>query len=166
MYINPFKILVDRAERPAYAFKNFYSDKTSPGKGQKMWIPCQHVVLQHGDYTIEGHKGGVAVERKTVNDFVQSLTSRHKWFRDKTAKMNDEVEAPFIVVEGTIEKIAKHCKSVDVYLTISRTMISWTYRFPNVHWFLLADRRSAEVCTFRLMERWWKIKTGEVDALP
>lgn len=157
MYLNPFEILVDRSERPAWTFANIYSDRTSEGKGMPIVVPISRMVLEHGDYTIAYHSDGIVVERKTVADFIASLTSRHKWFSQKVDAMSQAVAHPCIVAEGTMGQMAAACKASDQLKTIQRTIISWKFRYPKVHWFMMDGRRPAEICTFRLLERYWKL---------
>ena len=44
--------------------------------------------------------------------------------------------------------------------TVYRSVIAWQQRYPSIHWWFCADRRLAEVTTFRILERWW-LKHGE-----
>lgn len=39
--------------------------------------------------------------------------------------------------------------------TVWRSVLAWQQRYPAVHWHLLPGRRMAEVCVYRMLERWW-----------
>lgn len=63
----PFSILIDTREQERTAY-NFPEE-----------IPTERTKLEEGDYTIKGFEGLVAVERKTLDDFAQSIMEERFW---------------------------------------------------------------------------------------
>lgn len=155
MTVCRFSIIVSREERPAYEFKNIISDKTSYGKGSPFYIQTTRRVMSCGDYAIEGWDHRCVVERKTVPDFLQSAVGRHEWFDGCLKRMATTREIAAVIVEGTLATCYKQCRK-NLNKPLFRSVLSWTHRYPNVHWFFMENRRDAELATFRFLEMWYR----------
>ncbi len=151
-----FEIAVDRRERLAYTFEGIVSDKTSYGAGDRFSVATKRKQLHYGDYSIVGYSNLITVERKTVLDFIQSASTRHDWFDGKMARMND-LQYAAVVVEGTMRRCIQASKKPGLGKTLFRSVLAWNFRYQNVHWYFMDDRRDAEICTFRFLERYWKL---------
>jgi hypothetical protein len=159
MYLNPFTVVCARGE--LYRFTRIASDITGPGKGAMMQIPIVHSVLPVGDYTIFGHETRVIVERKDPKDLIQSLLSRREGFEERVEKMS-QFKYAAIVVEGTLPAVIRK-SNITSKKSIFRTYLAWSMRFQNIHWYFMEDFRDGEICTFRFLERYWKISMGICD---
>ena len=73
--------------------------------------PIERTALPAGDYSILGMETRVAVERKELNDYVQSVIHQRDRFRRELARLQ-AYDAAIIVVEGSLGDIfAKHYQS-------------------------------------------------------
>ena len=63
--------------------------------------------LPVGDYSLEGHENTVAVERKTLDDFVNSVIHHRDRFFRELRRLKDYVLG-CIVVEGNLSDILHH----------------------------------------------------------
>lgn len=65
-----------------------------------LWNNCESKKLDFGDYSLEGHEDLFSIERKSLPDLLQTLTSSHKRFK---AEMLRASKARYfaIVVDGT-----------------------------------------------------------------
>lgn len=109
------------------------------------------------DYSIETLTDHVAIERKSVSDLYSTIGGRRYEFECEVARLN---LLPFaaVVVEGDWNKILLDppASSQMAPKTIGRTILSWSIRYPRVHWFTCSDRRHAELTTFQLLRQFWK----------
>jgi len=63
--------------------------------------------LPAGDYSLEGYEGAMAIERKSLEDFVASaITHRERFGRELRALA--EYDLGCIVVEGSLEDVLSH----------------------------------------------------------
>jgi ERCC4-type nuclease len=77
------KIVIDTREKEGYAFST----------------PSIHKKLDAGDYSIEGLESCISVERKSMEDFVQTVINGKKRFHKELKKLQ-KYEAACIVVEA------------------------------------------------------------------
>jgi len=127
-----FKIIVDTREQEPYSF-----DASN--------IEVIRRALPAGDYSVEGHERSVAVERKTLEDFVFTVIRARKRFT-KELKLLSGYETACIVVEAEFRDLlcgryrcGAHPKSL-LGLLLS---IVVDFRIPV---FFCSDRQSA--CQF------------------
>lgn len=87
-------IIIDTREKPraAYGFPGYST------KRQK---------LRAGDYSVAGLEGCLSVERKTLDDFVQTVIRGWERFTKELAILAD-YKYRVIIIEGTLEDIVKH----------------------------------------------------------
>jgi ERCC4-type nuclease len=92
-----FRIIVDTREKAAYTF------------------PCQtlHKKLHAGDYSIEGFEQRVAVERKSLADFANTVIHDFERFAAELDKLAG-MEAASIVVEADLDAVLRgqHAESL------------------------------------------------------
>jgi ERCC4-type nuclease len=145
-----FVILADSNEvghGTAYTFEDIYDVE----RGEKHHIPIDVVKfnLPMGDYCISRKQNAAVVERKTEQDFYACLTSQRVHFEEQVSKMNSSnILFPFIVVEQDLSRMDSRLQK-----NAFRTYISWCMKYPRVHWVFMPNRRAAEICTFRILEK-------------
>ncbi len=149
----PFTVIVDTREQQPYTFAGL---RTNADQGNKLIrVPIVREALGVGDYGIRD-MDAVVVERKSKADLYQSVVRREN-FIGRLDRMSEQCTFAAIVVE---------CEWADMLLNppprsqfapkaLARTIITWSMRYPIVHWFFLPDRESAESFTFRVLERFW-----------
>lgn len=149
-----FTIQVDSREQSPYLFDNMTNDDGSP-----LWVWRNEVGLKSGDYSIKDMEDQIAVERKSHIDFLGSITKGRDRLMREFERLQ-ELERAAIVVECDWNELLRvgHSRSQVTPKTIQRTIVSWTQRFPNVHWFLCMDKRHAEITTFQYLNQFWKLK--------
>jgi DNA excision repair protein ERCC-4 len=84
-------IVVDTREQEPYAF--------DPER-----VIATRKALPAGDYSIEGHEDSVAVERKTLEDFVSTVIRSRKRFKKELQRLSG-YEFACIVVEADLDDI-------------------------------------------------------------
>lgn len=84
-------IVIDSREQEAYAF-----DPRLAGAVRR--------ALQAGDYSVGGLEDQVAVERKTLDDFVSTVIHRRRRFREELRKLS-HYRAACVVVEGELSDV-------------------------------------------------------------
>ena len=86
------KIIVDSREKHPWSFENSVTKK-----------------LEFGDYSIEGYEKNIAIERKTLDDFVGSVIQNWERFKEEIkglSKINNSSSSfARIVIEGSIDDI-------------------------------------------------------------
>ena len=84
-------IVIDTREQLPYSF--------NPGR-------VVHRALPAGDYSVEGYETAIAVERKSIDDFVQSVIRDRERFKRELAKLCDYTHACIVVEAGLPEMLA------------------------------------------------------------
>lgn len=158
----PFTILVDQQEKMAWPFQGMLAE-------ERHWIVNKKSVhLKTGDYSIEGYKDLVTIERKSTSDFLGSITNGRARFGREHERMADIVEAggfACVVVEGDLAAICDEVDDPDCgrkynSLSVIGTTACWPQRYW-VPWFFGGDRRRAEMLAFRILFEWWHRHTSE-----
>lgn len=115
--------------------------------------------LDVGDYSIAGYEERFSVERKELNDFIQTLTVDHERFIAECDRAK-KYDLFVIIVEGDYLDIAKH----DYYSQVSpfavmgaMAAITIDYGYPII---FCSNRTNAEKFAFRLMEKFVKRNGG------
>jgi hypothetical protein len=161
----PFTVAVDTREQRAYRFADLRADACD--KYAPLVVPVIVTTLAEGDYSIAGMEKWVAVERKSMADLFNTIGQDRQRFERELHRLQS-LRFAAIVVEADWGTII-HSPPVHSQLNpkiIFRSVIAWQQRFPNVHWWMLADRRFAEVATLRILERFWKGRQASRNSLP
>lgn len=152
----PFTVLVDSREKVAFPFSGIPS---SPGRSYL--VPVKTCYLPTGDYAIEGCPG-IAVERKNLADLYGTLGQHRKRFRTEMERLS-ELDFAAIVIEASLKEIWQPAATQADWRSklsprsVEGTIVSWSMRFPKVHWWPCDNRRIAEVRTFYAMRAFWKL---------
>lgn len=159
----PFTVCVDTREQAALHFLNI--DPWSI-------IPLLHVVLTTGDYSIRGFESRITIERKSISDFLGSITAGRERFEREFERMS-AMEFAAVVVEGELAEVLEYASESTKVLpkSIVGTVDAWRIRY-GVHFIFCMSRRHAERQTFGLLYQFWKneqkklkeMKSDKVDA--
>ena len=84
-------VITDTRERQPYGF--------DPGR-----VTTVRRALRSGDYSLEGFEERVAVERKTLDDFAQSLIRARERFLAEMRRL-ESFDAACVVVEGSLRDL-------------------------------------------------------------
>ena len=102
-----------------------------------------------GDYTTPRLRADriLAVEKKTIGELCGCVTGDRERFQEQVRQMSETLRVGYVVING-------HWKNRrnDMQKTIIRTMISWTQRWPNVHWHFFEIDAGAEAFCFRILD--------------
>ena len=106
------KYIVDTREQKPYKFDDFKVG-----------------TLKTGDYSVEGYKKEFAVERKSLADFVGSVTSGRERFEREVERLQD-LEFGAVIIETDLRSIWK----ARLYSKVSRksivnTALKWTVKY-------------------------------------
>lgn len=155
----PFRVVVDTREQRPYGFKTL---RANADQGHALiTVPIVRRALDVGDYCIDGIEWCI-VERKSKEDLYSSVARREN-FDGRLARMCASCSVASVVVECEWQSmlLAPPRHSHLNPRALARTILSWSIRYPNVHWWFLPDRDSAESFTFRFLERYWHLwKSG------
>ena len=158
----PFTILVDQQEGLPYTFPGVFT--TVKKKRVPMAVTTEICHLATGDYTIKGFADQIGIERKTHEDYYQTLT----WGRERFKREMDRLlimDRAWVIVEATAEQCFTSAPSMSRAspYAVTCTWLSWQERWPKVQWLFLGNRAFAERVTFRLLEMWWRTKQKKED---
>jgi DNA excision repair protein ERCC-4 len=87
-------VIVDTREQLAYTF-------------DPLLLRVVRRALPAGDYSLEGHEHRVAIERKSLDDYVASVIASRERFGRELNKLA-ELELGCVVVEGSLEDVLAH----------------------------------------------------------
>jgi hypothetical protein len=119
-----------------------------------------------GDYTLDGMRGLISIERKNLADAHGTFCSygdRRRQFETELDALN-RMEFAAIVVEATFETVLQTVwqwgvKSIQANRkTLYSSVLSWQQRFPHIHWQWCESREFAERFTFDHLKRFWEHK--------
>ena len=92
--MEPVRVIIDTREQLPYSFSDRVVAVRSP--------------LAAGDYSVEGLEHLLAVERKSLDDFVSSVIRDRPRFRRELDKLRD-YRAACVVVEASLADVFGHC---------------------------------------------------------
>lgn len=172
VYVPPFRVVVDVNEGLAYRFTGMLTDGSKAGRPivvstitkalyqmGKMPIQVKGNWFTKGlaDYSIDGFEERVQIERKSLEDLYGTLGGRRDDFEAEIARLN-LCDFAAVVIEAGWHDILFNPPGYSRLSpkVVSRTITSWSMRYPQVHWFTLDGRSHAEPFTFRLLEMFWR----------
>ena len=149
----PTTVLRDTREKRPWTFEGYP-------------VKTRNVTLSTGDYAIPSHcthdpeldtyHPQFAVERKSGQDFLTSLTWERERFKSELQRTTEWSWPLTVVVEASWEKILRNrgcIKHRQIHPSqIVGTVLTWTDQF-NVVFRFLETRRRAELCAFLLLVR-------------
>jgi ERCC4-type nuclease len=150
-------IVVDSREKLPYRFAGVRSKVRVPHADDEVTFLLQFGYLVSGDYSLAGLTDRVAVERKSIDDLYGTLGRGRDRFRDECERLSS-LDLAAIVIEGTLTDILKRPPEHSQMRpsAVANTIVSWSRRWPRVHWWFADSRRLAEVFTYRLLEGFWR----------
>lgn len=159
-------IVVDSREKLPYRFTGIASKVHAAGVAhpdsdadddEDLAVVVQFGHLSTGDYSLAGLTDRIAVERKSVADLYGTLGRGRQRFRAEFDRLA-ELDVAAVVVEATFTDIIKrppeHSRMRPS--AVANTIVSWSRRWPTVHWWFADSRRLAEVLTFRILEGFYR----------
>ncbi len=157
--LSPFTIVVDSNETNPYHFNGIREDAD---RGYAMIIPQiqRQAMWVDGlaDYSIWGHETEIQIERKSLPDLYATLGGRRDKFEEEIKRLNDICRIAYVVIEAEWSDVVlnppSHSK-LDPKVVV-RTAMSWSMKYPGVHWIAVCGRRHAELWTYRTLEMFWK----------
>lgn len=143
----PFAVCVDSREQAPFRFLSIDPFTI---------VPLHHCGLITGDYSIRGLESQVTIERKSIPDFLSSITAGRERFQREFERMA-EMKFAAVVVEGELSQVLQECKAktriaVD---SVLGTIDSWSVRY-GVHMRFCPGRRFAEIQTLKLLCQFWR----------
>jgi len=117
--------------------------------------------LDTGDYSVQGFEHLVAVERKDIDDYVNTIIRHRGRFGNEMRRMHAMREVGgdcHIVVEASVRNVLMHDykSAVAPNTVLSATAgIMWVYGVPV--WFA-GDRPGGARITLLLLERFWRMR--------
>jgi len=151
--------VIDTREQAPFAFAGLRTDARDGAR--PLTVPTVRAGLPSGDYSLSGHETRVAVERKSLEDLYGTLGHGRRRFERELQRLSAYELAEVVVEAGwDVVLMSPPERSRLRPKTVFRSVLAWKVRYPTVHWTFCPGRRFAEVWTFRLLERWWKVHNG------
>jgi ERCC4-type nuclease len=142
-----------------------YSDFTiiQDSREQTPWTfsPDQQVIvakLDAGDYSIVGLEGVVSIERKTLDDYCNTVIGRKARFNRELYKLIT-YKYRMIMVEAKIQEIREHkytCNTNPTAILGRTRAIRWYKKVPIV---FCGNRQIAQVLAEKWLRRVWDLET-------
>jgi len=147
------KIIVDTREQAPYLFAEFDA------------VEREFRRLPTGDYTVDGH-GDIVIERKSGEDFLNSITHERDRFEREFERLQ-AIPSAHVIVEMGWPKILSGefgARRISVH-SVTGTVISWTIKYPNVHWWFADNRSQGEELVVRLLSKYFDYQAKVSKAL-
>ena len=114
MKLNP-TIIIDTREQQPYEFKGLITERAT---------------LKTGDYSVKGHENTFAIERKSLNDWVHSITQDRDRFEREIKRAKESLMFFAIIIESDMRKVWKEKLFSKVSkASIVNTAILWQMRY-------------------------------------
>jgi len=122
-------------------------------------IPTVVQALNVGDYSIVGFEKEFALERKTLNDFVSSITyGRERFLRE--IERSKSLKYFAIIIEASYQDIRDHnYYSKTSPKSVLNTILSWMIKY-NLPILLAGTREGGSLAVVRLSEFYLKHETN------
>ena len=116
-------------------------------------IECEVKGLKVGDYSIEGYEDKFAIERKSLNDFVGSITQgRQRFLREIERATQYEYFA--IVIECTLQDILSgNYRSKTHPASVIGTIASWSIKY-KIPIFFAGNRSDSAILVMKLAKKY------------
>ncbi len=139
-----FKMVIDTREQEPYDYENSV-------------VKC----LKTGDYSTLGYEDEMAVERKSLSDFVNSITKGRERFEREILRAKKDLKFFAIVVETDLERVW----SEPLYSKINRRSITnailfWIVKY-NVPILFVTNRIRGKYAVRELCEAYVNYKTND-----
>ena len=152
----PFKIAVDTREQMPWTFQGIVLEQ------KQIIVQRQTITLQTGDYSITNRTTEIIIERKSVSDFLSSITHGNARFKREHQRMEGYYcDGGFacVIVEGDLAKICDELDDPSSERQIASSTVlgiaaSWPRQYC-VPWYFAGDRRRAELLAFRILWKWF-----------
>lgn len=152
----PVPVIADTREQRPFQFLGLRGPAV---KGRPLIaVEVSRGTLKSGDYSLAGHQGRVAVERKSVADLYHTLGQGRDRFVRELARL-DALAVACVVVEGEWSEVLAYpaanpgrCRLTPT--SVFRSVLAWQQRHRGVHWLFTPGRAFAEAATFRVLERY------------
>ncbi len=150
----PVTVIVDTREQRNFTFEGFRADAELGYR--PLVVRMERKALYAGDYSLATWERSVAIERKSLTDLYGTLGRQLERFVRELQRLQETYTWAAVVVEAGWEQIIRQPpeRSNLKSKTVFRSILARMQRYPKVHWIAKLDRRFAEICTFRLLERW------------
>lgn len=172
-YTLPFTVLIDTNEGHPFVFKGHFADANQ--NYRPLYVPTARYNLGRfplglGDYSIQGFKDRVGIERKSIEDVWgtilgweteydkrRSNTGRRDRFEKELLNLSS-IEFGLVVVEASLGQVLDQAPEYGVKSaaenrkTLHRSIISFQQRF-KVPWSFCDTRELAEAHTLRHLMR-------------
>ena len=159
MKVNDFVIVVDSREKNPYLFETMSIDK-------KLYrIPPVRRCLPSGDYSILGYESEISLERKSVSDFIRSITYERKRFEREIEKLT-KIRRALVLVEGRFSDVILSgggVKSLINSESITGTVASWYVRY-GIPFYFVAGREESEKFCFKILSKYYKYYRYNTEA--
>ncbi|MDQ7830269.1 MAG: ERCC4 domain-containing protein [Desulfovibrionaceae bacterium] len=138
----PLQIICDTREQKPWTFENYNVTVVRAG-------------LRSGDYSLAGHEHEIALERKSLDDLVQSLSHGRTRFEAEIERLS-AISFAAVLVEASAEDVARHRYQSQMNpASVMQSMFSWTVRY-RVPFLLCGSRRAAEYAAHGLLSKYQK----------
>ena len=105
-------------------------------------LPTEVAGLKTGDYSVKGVEDKIAIERKTINDLVGSLSTARKRF-EAELKRGKDLEFFALVIETTFDQLIQgKYKSKMTPQAVAQSLFAFQVRY-DLHIWLASNRRHA-----------------------
>lgn len=156
----PCVVLVDTREQRPYRFEDLRADAAKGGGA--LIVETATATLPSGDYSLTGFADRIAVERKSLADLFGTIGQGRDRFERELERLN-AMDFAAVVVEAQWSEVfddpPRHSRLTPK--TVFRSVNAWEQRYPRVHWHFLPGRDFAEVKTFRVLERFYRVAAAQ-----
>lgn len=129
----------------------------------RLLIPTVRGTLQTGDYSLRGLEHMIAIERKSLQDLVQSCGRERERF-DRCIDRLRTLPLGMLVIEGSESDIEEKLYRGDMHPNaILGAVHSWRARGINIDWAVNADRAALHVS--RVLFAFARDRWGELRAM-
>lgn len=133
-------VIVDTREQLPYTFRDFEDIKTVSQK------------LDTGDYSLNDCEDFITVERKTCEDFLNSITNDRERFEKEFERMK-EIKYSFCIIECSLIQAYKHIEDKGTFSpeAILGTVASWSMKY-NTQFLFTNNRKFGEKVCYRILK--------------
>lgn len=141
--MTPLTIVCDTREQKPWLFSDY------PG------VEVVRGTLKSGDYSLPGFENQVALERKSLQDLIGSLSAGRDRFKREMERLA-ALDFAAVLVEASAEDIARGRFRGNMNPTsVLQSIFAWTVRY-RVPFMLCGSRDHAEYTAHGLLSKWLK----------
>lgn len=160
----PWRVVVDTREQTPWEFRSLFA-RDAKGRSPLV-VHVEHRKLDTGDYTLEGHESRICLERKSLNDALNTFL-RHRARFERELERMERFEFSAVMLEFDWQAMRLASRDSErrfSWASLDESIRAWRQRH-GVHFLWNVNRHWSEINAMKEFRRCWNDAAKSDDAV-